>query len=79
MLSDRVKDSGAVTMFPRLADDWRRQVQAQLGWKNFQSADFERLHQEFGVTWFVVSKARGTGLTVFTERTLKVCRLKWPR
>jgi len=77
MLSDRVKDSGAVTMFPRLADGWRRQVQAQLGWKNFQSADFERLHQEFGVTWFVVSKAAGAGLTcVYENAMLKVCRLK---
>jgi hypothetical protein len=77
MLADRVKDSGAVTMFPRLADAWRRQVQAQLGWRDFQSADFERLHQEFGVTWFVVSKAAGTGLTcVYENATLKVCTLK---
>jgi len=77
MLADRVKDSGAVTMFPRLADDWRRQVQAQLGWKDFQSSDFERLHQEFGVTWFVVHKAGGPGLTcVYENATLKVCRLK---
>ena len=76
MLADRVKDSGAVTMFPRMADDWRRQVQARAGWKSFQRVDFERLRQEFGVTWVVVEQAGGAGLTcVYGNSTLKVCRL----
>jgi hypothetical protein len=76
MLADRVKDSGAVTMFPRMAEDWQRQVQAQAGWKDFQRADFERLRQDFGVTWFLVQRAGGTGLTcVYENPTLKVCRL----
>ena len=76
MLADRVKDSGAVTMFPRMAEDWRRQVQAQAGWKSFQRADFERLRSEFGVTWFVVQQAGGAGLTcIYENPTLKVCRL----
>lgn len=76
MLADRVKDSGAVTMFPRMADEWRRQVGAQAGWKNFQAADFERLHHEFGVTWVVIQASGSTELAcVYQNPTLKVCRL----
>ena len=76
MLADRVKDSGAVTMFPKMAGDWRSQVQAQAGWKDFQSADFERLHQQFGVTWVVVQQGQGAGLScVYQNSTLKVCHL----
>ncbi len=76
MLADRVKDSGAVTMFPGMADEWLRQVGAQAGWKDFQRCDFERLRQEFGVTWVVVLKNEGAGLNcVYDNSTLKVCRL----
>ena len=76
MLADRVKDSGAVTMFPRLAEEWRWQVQAESGWKDFQRVDFERLGQQFGVSWFVVQRTGGAGLRcVYENPTLKVCRL----
>jgi hypothetical protein len=76
MLADRVKDSGAVTMFPRMANEWRQQLRAQAGWPDFQKADFERLHRDFGVTWFVVRRASGDGLVcVYQNPTLKVCHL----
>jgi hypothetical protein len=76
MLADRVKDSGAVTMFPRMADEWRRQAAAQAGWKTFQKADFERLRQEFGVTWVIIQSTGSTGLAcVYQNPTLKVCHL----
>jgi hypothetical protein len=35
MLADAVKDSGAVSMFPPLAGEWLRQVDAQRGWRIF--------------------------------------------
>ena len=44
MLADAVKDSGAVSMFPSMADEWLSQVQAQERWKTFQASDFHRLH-----------------------------------
>ena len=76
MLADRVKDSSAVTLFPRIAEDWKRQVSAAAGWNDFQKPDFERLRQQFGVTWFVVQRAGGAGLNcVYENQTLKVCRL----
>ena len=43
MLADGVKDSGAVTMFPPLAETWLRQVQADSDWKTFRAQDFRRL------------------------------------
>jgi hypothetical protein len=43
MLADAVKDSGAVSMFPPLAEEWQRQIRAQSGWRNFQPSDFARL------------------------------------
>ncbi len=45
MLADAIKDSGAVSMFPPLADKWLAQVQAQSGWERFQLQDFQRLRQ----------------------------------
>ncbi len=40
-----------------LAPRWLREVTALNGWRNFQPADFERLKNEFGVTWIVLSRA----------------------
>jgi hypothetical protein len=75
MLADAVKDSGAVSMFPPLADEWLRQVQAQRGWRDFQSADYHRLQTEFGVNWVVVQKPV-TGLDCpYQNSAVSVCRL----
>ena len=76
MLADRVKDSGAVTMFPRMADEWHRQVQAEAGWSHFQPDDYRRLHQEFGVTWIVAARPSPTGFACpYQNASLSVCRL----
>jgi len=76
MLADRVKDSGAVTMFPALARTWLDQVSAQQGWKDFGAEDFARLHQRFGVDW-VVLQAPGVGGMDCPYRSgvLLVCRM----
>ncbi len=76
MLADASKDSGAVTMFPPLAEEWQRQVQAQNGWKNFQAQDFDRLQSTYGVNWVVV---QGQGLAdmscPYQNQVVAVCRL----
>jgi hypothetical protein len=51
-----IRDNGAVSMFPALADEWYQQVQAQRGWTNFQAQDFQRLRHDYGVTWFVLQR-----------------------
>ena len=40
---------------PGLAAEWNQQVEAQAGWGGFKSVDFEKLKEEFGVNWVLVS------------------------
>ncbi len=76
MLADTLKDSGAVTMFPALAETWRRQVRAQQGWKDFQAADFDRLKEEFDVNWVVLQQPGVRGLVCpYQNQALRVCEV----
>ena len=75
-LADAVKDSGAVSMFPPLADEWLRQVDAQRGWKSFHVEDYRRLQHEFGVRWVVVQGPSIPDLNCpYQNRSVFVCRL----
>src|SRR5205085_11007286 len=77
MLADRLKDSGAVTMFPAIAETWSRQVAAQTGWKDFQIEDFRRLQRDFGVNWIVLEKPAAAGIACPYEKGgISVCRLE---
>jgi len=76
MLADVNKDSGAVSMFPPLADEWLRQVQAQSGWKTFQAQDFRRLQAEYGVNWVVLQQPGAIGLDCpYRNEAVLVCRV----
>jgi len=57
VLADYEKDAGMAARVPSLAPRWLKEVTALNGWRNFGSADFDRLNKEFGVTWFVLSRA----------------------
>jgi len=61
-LADRVKDTAVVTQVPELGPAWKTQVTATDGWKNFTVGDFERLKQQFGVTWVLVNQQQSAGL-----------------
>jgi len=75
-MADRVKDSGAVTMFPALAQTWVEQVRAQQEWKSFGGEDFLRLHRQFGVDWVVLQQPGFTGMDCpYGNSTLLVCRI----
>jgi hypothetical protein len=75
-LADNVKDSGAVSLFPQLADQWKRQVQAQSGWENFQLGDFENLAKQYPVTWILKRRPGPAGLTCpYENQELAVCRI----
>ena len=76
-MADNVKDSGAVTMFPKLADTWLQQTRALRGWKNFTVADFERLKQVYGVNWVVVQAGTQVGLACpYRNQSVAVCEIK---
>lgn len=70
------RDAGAASMFPPLAEEWLRQSQAQDGWDNFNSADFQRLRTDYGVTWVIVKRDRANELDCpYQNQAVKVCRL----
>ncbi len=75
-LADAVKDSGAISMFPPMAEEWLRQVRAQRGWREFQLQDFGRLRGKYGVTWVVLQQPATAGLQCpYQNATVRVCRL----
>ena len=77
MLADRIKDSGAVTMFPALAENWREQTRSQSGWSDFQAKDFQRLHREFSVNWVLLQHPGGAGLACpYENPVLVVCQVE---
>jgi hypothetical protein len=79
LLADRVKDSGAVSMFPALAEEWQEQVNAERGWNTFQLADFQKLKARYGVDWVVVEVEQPGvgGLTCpYGNSRVRVCSIK---
>ena len=76
MLVDAVKDSGAVTMFPPLAEEWFSQVQAQSGWAHFHEQDFQRLNAQYGVNWIVTQYPFPIGRDCpYWNLDVRVCRI----
>jgi len=77
-LADAIKDSGAVSMFPPLADEWWTQMQALNGWKNFQRNDLLRLKTQFGASWVVLQNEANPAVDFecpFQNDSVRVCRL----
>ena len=76
MLADRIKDSGAVSMFPALAQSWLEQVNSQQGWKDFGLEDFARLQRQHGVDWVVLQEPGVAGMDCpYRNAGLLVCRI----
>jgi hypothetical protein len=76
VLSDYYKDSGAVSLFPTLADEWAQEQKAQAGFPNFHIADFQRLAQQYPVTWVVVQTPPLPGLDCpYHNSSVSVCRI----
>jgi len=77
MLVDVVKDSGAVSMFPSLAEEWWDRVAALKDWKKFQPADFQSLKRRYGVNWVVVEQPGIAGMDCrYQNIRVQVCRLE---
>lgn len=75
-LADRLKDSGAVSLFPQLAVDWDQQVRAQSGWDRFSLDDFQKLARSYPVTWIITRRPAAAGLNCpYRNAGLAVCRI----
>jgi hypothetical protein len=76
VLADSVKDSGAVSLFPQLADEWKRETQAESGWKNFHRTDFAKLAAKYPITWILTRSPGPIGAVCpYANRELVVCRI----
>ena len=76
VLADFVKDSGAVSLFPRLAVEWENEVGAERGIDHFAPADFQRLVRRYPVTWIVTTRPGPAGMTCpYENQELAVCRI----
>jgi hypothetical protein len=75
VLADRVKDSGAVSLFPDLGTDWKNQLTAQSGWSHFSRLDFQRLARRYPVTWIVTRRAAAGLDCPYQNAGLAVCRI----
>lgn len=75
MLADAIKDSGAVTMFPPLAEGWLSQVRAQSGWDHFQASDFQQLKARYGVNWVIVQHPAPGLDCPYKNQSVLVCRV----
>ena len=76
-LADYYKDSGAASLFPDLADEWKAMSEATTGLNHFSKQDFERLRAEYpAVGWTVVHGAAPAGMQCPYERQpYAVCRI----
>ena len=84
VLADYEKDAGMAARVPSLAPRWLKEVTALNGWRSFRAADFQRLKNDFGVTWFVLSPADAEFSNTqpspvvcpYANDEVKVCRLR---
>ncbi len=76
MLADNVKDSGAVSLFPELAGEWKAEANAQMGWEQFGPDEFSGLARRYPVNWVVTRRSSATGLNCpYENMELAVCRI----
>lgn len=75
-MADDVKDNGAVSMFPSLAEDWSRQVQALRPWKDLTSEKLQALKVKYGVDWIVTQPPGVAGLACpYQNAQVLVCQV----
>jgi len=74
-LADDTKDSGAVSMFPPLAEEWWSEVQGQSPWSSFGVTDFEHLKSKYGVSWIVTQQPVAGIECPYENSVVRVCRL----
>jgi hypothetical protein len=75
-LADYFKDSGAVSIFPALAPEWKRMSDATHGLNMFAAPDFERLAREYPVSWTLIHGVAPTGMKCpYQQRGYAICEI----
>ncbi len=77
VMADKVKDAAVVTVGAQLGPAWQKQTTAETGWKHFNRSDFDRLHQQFDVTWAVIAEPGVEGMDCpYKNAAVLVCKLQ---
>ncbi|HWG21225.1 MAG TPA: hypothetical protein VG225_11910 [Terracidiphilus sp.] len=76
-LADYYKDSGAASLFPTLAPEWKQMSEATTGLNHFSARDFQRLKSQYAaVDWTVVHGPAPAGLSCpYQQQGFAVCRV----
>ena len=76
-LADELKDSGAVSLFPHLGNQWKREVTAQKVWRESRYRNYATLVATYGVQWFVFPEREIVpGLTCpYHNHDVRVCTI----
>jgi hypothetical protein len=76
-LADYYKDSGVVSLFPDLADEWAQMSSATYGLNHFSVAQFKHLRNEYPeVSWTVIHGASPAVLDCpYKRNSFAVCRM----
>jgi hypothetical protein len=75
-LADYFKDSGVAAIFPDLAVEWKQMSDATYGLNQFNIQDFERLAQQYPVTWTVIRGPAPSGMVCpYQQRGYAVCKI----
>jgi hypothetical protein len=77
MLADYYKDSGAASLFPSIADEWKQMSDATTGLNHFNAQDFQHLKRQFAaVDWTVIHGPAPAGLACpYQQQGFAVCRI----
>ena len=77
VLADYDKDAGMAARVPSLAPRWLKEVTAETGWVKFKASDFQRLKNEFGVTWVIVARTTDHAglMCAYENQQVSVCRI----
>jgi hypothetical protein len=76
-LADYYKDSGVVSLFPDLAEEWKQMSDATYGLNHFDVKRFRSLRGEYPqVSWTVIHGSAPTGMDCpYQQQGYSVCRL----
>jgi hypothetical protein len=76
-LADQEKDSGAASVFPELADQWKDESSAQSDWAHVSEDRLQGLRERYGVTWVLMENPAPASDLVcpYANGNLRVCRI----
>jgi hypothetical protein len=76
-LADRYKDSGVVSLFPALAEEWKQMSEATTGLNHFSAEQFRQLRSEYPqVSWTVIHGSAPLGMDCpYQQDSFTVCRM----